>query len=178
MTLLLFGNKDLLNERIIVVSNLPYYVTTPIVTKILEDDIVSEIYVMVQDEVADRFVGLPGNKDYGSITVLINYYSDAKYEFKVSRNCFYPSPNVDSAIVSMKKNKKDYKLNNEAKFLKFVQDIFAMRRKTLINNIINKYSLKRDKIEGFLAELGLDVNVRSENLNLDKIVNLYNKLDI
>lgn len=165
-------------ERIIVVSNLPYYVTTPIITKILEDDIVSEIYVMVQDEVADRFVGLPGNKDYGSITVLINYYSDAKYEFKVSRNCFYPSPNVDSAIVSMKKNKKDYELNNEAKFLKFVQDIFAMRRKTLINNIINKYSLKRDKIEGILAELGLDVNVRSENLNLDKIVNLYNKLDI
>lgn len=166
------------NNRVIVVSNLPYYVTTPIITKILEDDIVSEIYVMVQDEVADRFVGLPGNKDYGSITVLINYYSDAKYEFKVSRNCFYPSPNVDSAIVSMKKSKKDYSLNNESNFLKFVQDIFSMRRKTLINNIINKYPIKREKIEAILKEIGLDTNIRSENLNLDKIVKLYKKLDI
>lgn len=166
------------NNRVIVVSNLPYYVTTPIITKILEDDIVSEIYVMVQDEVADRFVGLPGNKDYGSITVLINYYSDAKYEFKVSRNCFYPSPNVDSAIVSMKKRKKDYNLNNESNFLKFVQDIFSMRRKTLINNIINKYPIKREKIEAILKEIGLDTNIRSENLNLDKIVKLYKKLDI
>lgn len=165
-------------ERIIVVSNLPYYVTTPIVTKILEDDIVSEIYVMVQDEVADRFVGLPGNKDYGSITVLINYYSDAKYEFKVSRNCFYPSPNVDSAIVSMKKCKRDYSLKNESNFLKFAQDIFSMRRKTLINNIINKYPIKREKIEEILKEIGLDTNIRSENLNLDKIVELYKKLDI
>lgn len=165
-------------ERIIVVSNLPYYITTPIILKILEDSIVSEIYVMVQDEVADRLVSDAGSKDYGSLSVLIKYYSDAKYEFKVSRNCFYPSPNVDSAIVSMKKNKKDYKLNNEAKFLKFVQDIFAMRRKTLINNIINKYSLKRDQIEKVLDELGLDTNVRSENLNLDQIVNLYNKIAI
>ena len=165
-------------ERIIVVSNLPYYITTPIISKILEDNIVSEIYVMVQDEVADRLVSDAGSKEYGSLSVLIRYYSNAKYEFKVSRNCFYPSPNVDSAIVSMKKCKKDYGLNNEANFLKFVQDIFAMRRKTLINNVLNKYSVKREKIEDILKEMGLDPNVRSESLNLDKIVELYQKLDI
>lgn len=165
-------------ERIIVVSNLPYYITTPIISKILEDNIVSEIYVMVQDEVADRLVSDAGSKEYGSLSVLIRYYSNAKYEFKVSRNCFYPSPNVDSAIVSMKKCKKDYSLNNEANFLKFVQDIFAMRRKTLINNVLNKYSVKREKIEDILKEMGLDPNVRSESLNLDKIVELYQKLDI
>ena len=165
-------------ERIIVVSNLPYYITTPIISKILEDNIVSEIYVMVQDEVADRLVSDAGSKEYGSLSVLIRYYSNAKYEFKVSRNCFYPSPNVDSAIVSMRKCKKDYSLNNEANFLKFVQDIFAMRRKTLINNVLNKYSVKREKIEDILKEMGLDPNVRSESLNLDKIVELYQKLDI
>ena len=133
---------------------------------------------MVQDEVADRLVSDAGSKEYGSLSVLIRYYSNAKYEFKVSRNCFYPSPNVDSAIVSMKKCKKDYSLNNEANFLKFVQDIFAMRRKTLINNVLNKYSVKREKIEDILKEMGLDPNVRSESLNLDKIVELYQKLDI
>ena len=165
-------------ERIIVVSNLPYYITTPIISKILEDNIVSEIYIMVQDEVGDRLVSDAGSKEYGSLSVLIRYYSNAKYEFKVSRNCFYPSPNVDSAIVSMRKCKKDYSLNNEANFLKFVQDIFAMRRKTLINNVLNKYSVKREKIEDILKEMGLDSNVRSESLNLDKIVELYQKLDI
>ena len=166
------------DKKIIVVSNLPYYITTPIITKILEDNIVSEIYVMVQDEVADRFVSSPGTKDYGSITILIKYYSDSKYEFKVSRNCFYPSPNVDSAIVSMKKNKKECGLNNEAKFLKFVQDIFETRRKTLINNILRKYPIEKDKINTIFGKMGLDLNVRSESLDVDTIIDLYKNLDI
>lgn len=164
-------------KRTIVVSNLPYYITTPIISKILVDDIVGEIYVMVQDEVASRLVCDEGSKDYGSLTVFIKYYSNAKYEFKVSRNCFYPSPNVDSAIVSMKKDKKDYKLNNEAKFLKFVQDIFETRRKTLINNILRKYSVNREKIEDILEELGFDKNIRSESLKLEEIVEIYKKID-
>ena len=172
--------KDYINDekRIIVVSNLPYYITTPIITKILEDNIVSEIYVMVQDEVADRLACDAGSKDYGSLSVLIKYYSSAKYEFKVSRNCFYPSPNVDSAIVSMKKDKKEYNLNNEANFLKFVQNIFEMRRKTLINNILNKYDVKREKIEEILEELGFDKNIRSESLKLDEIVEIYKKIGV
>ena len=132
------------NGRVIVVSNLPYYITTPILTKLLNEDMVSEIYVMVQDEFASRLVADEGSKDYGSLSVLIKYYSIAKYEFKVSRNCFYPMPHVDSAIISMKKEKKDYNLDNEAKFLKFVQDIFETIRKTLINNILRKYPIDRE----------------------------------
>ena len=166
------------DKRVIVVSNLPYYITTPIITKILEDDVTKEIYVMVQDEVADRLTCDAGSKEYGSLSALIRYYSSAKYEFKVSRNCFYPSPNVDSAIVSMKKDKKDYKLNNEANFLKFIQNIFEMRRKTLVNNVLQKYDVKREKIEEILVDLGFDKNVRSEAIKLDKIAEIYKKLGV
>ena len=170
--------KDYITEkkRTIVVSNLPYYVTTPIISKLLVDNRVSEIYVMVQDEVADRLTSNVGSKDYGSLSVLIKYYSDSKYEFKVTRNCFYPSPNVDSAIVSIKKNKKDYSLNNEAVFLEFVQDIFETRRKTLVNNILRKYSIEREKLEEILTSHGFDKTIRSECLSLDDIVYVYRKV--
>ena len=164
------------NKRTIVVSNLPYYVTTPIISKLLVDDIVSEMYVMVQDEVADRLTSNVGSKDYGSLSVLLKYYSDSKYEFKVTRNCFYPSPNVDSAIVSIKKNKKDYNLNNEPVFLKFVQDIFETRRKTLVNNILRKYSIEREELEEILSSGGFDKTIRSECLSLDDIVYVYRKV--
>ena len=165
------------NNRTIVVSNLPYYITTPIVTKLLKEENVSEIYVMVQDEVARRLTGTKGSKDYGSLSVLISYYSIAKYEFKVSRNCFLPSPNVDSAIVSMKKIKNEHKPNNEAKFLNFVQNIFEMRRKTLINNLLKKYNIERDKIEEVLLKKGFDKNVRADCLCLEEIVDIFNELD-
>ena len=128
---------------------------------------------MVQDEVALRIVSLPGTKDYGSFTVLMNYYYDCKYEFKVSRNCFYPSPNVDSAIVSIKRTKRDYGLNNEDKFVKFVHSIFENRRKTLINNIMREYYIEKDKIERTIREIGYSIDVRSEKLSINDIVSLY-----
>ena len=161
------------NYRTIVVSNLPYYITTPILSKLTSYESVSEIYVMVQDEVALRIASLPGTKDYGSFTVLMNYYYDCKYEFKVSRNCFYPSPNVDSAIVSMKRAKRDYGLNNEDKFVKFVHSIFENRRKTLINNIMREYHIEKDKIERTIREIGYSIDVRSEKLSINDIVSLY-----
>lgn len=169
-------NDYINNEKVIVVSNLPYYITTPIVFKLLEEKCVSDIYVMVQDEVALRFVSGPGSKDYGSLSVMIKYYSDAKYEFKVTRNCFYPVPNVDSAIISMKKIQNDYNVNNEPNFLKFIQNIFEMRRKTLMNNILKKYTLDKEKINASFAELGLDQGIRAEALTLNQMVDLYKKL--
>ena len=133
---------------------------------------------MVQDEVASRLVAEKGSKDYGSLSVLIKYYSISKYEFKVSRNCFYPMPHVDSAIISMRKEKKDYNLDNEAKFLKFVQDIFSMRRKTLLNNICNKYVIEKSIAETKLKEIGLDAAIRSEELDINQIVSLYKSFSI
>ena len=172
------SDYDLASDRIIVVSNLPYYITTPIIFKLLKEEKVSEIYVMVQDEVARRLVGLPNTKDYGSLSVMLKYLSIANFEFKVGRNCFLPAPNVDSAIVSIKRLKNDYKLNNEDKFLKFVQIIFEMRRKTLINNLLKSFTFSRVELEEKLQSLNIDVDCRAENLELDQIVRIYQILGI
>ena len=164
--------------RTIVVSNLPYYITTPIISSLIKEKKVSEIYVMVQDEVASRLTSGPGTKDYGSLSVLMSYYFECKYEFKVSRNCFYPSPNVDSGIVSMKKIQRDCGLNNEDKFARFVQDIFENRRKTLINNIIRKYPVERTKMEDILGKMGYDISVRSEKLSLYDMISIYKEIGL
>lgn len=172
------SDYDLKSERVIVVSNLPYYITTPIIFKLLNEEVVSEIYVMVQDEVARRLVGLPGTKDYGSLSVMLKYLAESKYEFKVGRNCFLPAPNVDSGIVSIKRVKNDYKLKNKPKFLKFVQTIFEMRRKTLINNLLKSFSLSRSELEEKLTNINIDINCRAENLCLDEIVKVYQILGL
>lgn len=163
-------------KRIIVVSNLPYYITTPIIFKLLEIDEIDEIFIMVQKEVGERLSAKPGNKEYGSLSVLIKYLTECKEEFAVSRNCFSPVPNVDSEIVSMKRIKNDYKVNNEPNFKEFVQNIFFMKRKTLVNNIITKYRIKRETIELILQELNLSLTIRSESLSLENIILIYNKL--
>lgn len=169
---------NLEGEKVIVVSNLPYYITTPIIFKLLKEEVIKEIYVMVQDEVARRLVGLPKTKDYGSLSVMIKYLATAKFEFKVGRNCFFPAPNVDSGIVSIKRTKNDYNLKNEPKFLKFVQSIFEMRRKTLINNLLKDYDYKRNELEEKIASITGDINCRAESLSLDEIVKIYQILGL
>lgn len=169
---------NLEGEKVIVVSNLPYYITTPIIFKLLNEEVIKEIYVMVQDEVARRLVGLPKTKDYGSLSVMIKYLATAKFEFKVGRNCFFPAPNVDSGIVSIKRTKNDYNLKNEPKFLKFVQSIFEMRRKTLINNLLKDYDYKRNEIEEKIASITGDINCRAESLSLDEIIKIYQILGL
>ena len=169
---------NLEGEKVIVVSNLPYYITTPIIFKLLNEEVIKEIYVMVQDEVARRLVGLPKTKDYGSLSVMIKYLATAKFEFKVGRNCFFPAPNVDSGIVSIKRTKNDYNLKNEPKFLKFVQSIFEMRRKTLINNLLKDYNYKRNELEEKKASITGDINCRAESLSLDEIIKIYQILGL
>ncbi len=94
-------------KKLYFIANLPYYITTPIITKLIESHLPFEsITVMVQKEVGDRFSAKPSSKDYGSLTVFLNYYFDVKKEFVVSRNCFVPKPNVDSVIVTLKKKKR------------------------------------------------------------------------
>lgn len=163
-------------ERIIVVSNLPYYITTPIVTKLLEASKISLICVMVQKEVAVRFCAKPNSRDYGSLTVMINLKTDVETAFDVSRNCFMPRPNVDSAILLMKVKKNDSRVKNEAKFLNFIKNSFAMKRKTFVNNILSFYSIDRMKIADVLKELSLEENIRSECINLDNFIKIYDKL--
>lgn len=164
-------------KRIVVVSNLPYYITTPIIFKLLDhSDVISSMYFMVQKEVCTRLTACEGNKDYGSLSVLIKLNGIAKQEFVVTRNCFYPAPNVDSAIVSIVINKDDCSLKNDPNFLKFVQNIFEQKRKTLYNNISSKYDVSKEKVYEVFKEIGLEESIRAEKLSLEKIIKIYEML--
>ena len=164
-------------EKVIVVSNLPYYITTPIVFRLLETKTrISEMYFMVQKEVALRFTGKPSTKDYNSLSVAINYRCDAEVLFYVGRNCFLPSPDVESAIISLKKKKNDYGLNNEPKFFEFIKELFSMRRKTVINNLGGKFGLSKEDVKRGLVNRGLKETTRAEELDLDEIVYFFKEL--
>ena len=164
-------------KNIVVVSNLPYYITTPIIFKLLEySKKIEKMVFMVQKEVSERLTAKPGSKEYGSLSVLIELNGTMKKEFNVSRNCFYPVPNVDSEIVSMEINKNDSALKNDPIFGKFIQNIFEMKRKTLANNICKKTNFSRDDLNKILQKLGLSESVRAESLSLNQISKIYEAL--
>jgi len=163
-------------KKIYVVANLPYYITTPIIMKFVEDCILPDKFViMVQKEVAYRLAASVGSRDYGSLTVFLNYYYDIKKLFDVSRNCFTPKPNVDSAIVEMKLKSDRLEVLDMDLFNRLVRDSFLYKRKTIRNNL-KRYNL--DIIEKVLNKHGLDLNVRAESLNLEVFVDIANKLAI
>lgn len=166
-------------KRVVVCSNLPYYITTPIIFRLLEINVnIEKMVFMVQKEVALRLTGKPNTKDYNSLSVLINYKAKANLEFSVGRNCFMPSPDVESAVILLSKIKSDYAPNNEAKFINYIRDLFAMRRKTILNNISCKYTISKDKIKESLIKCGLKESARAEELDLKKIIELYEALGL
>lgn len=172
-------NKEFNNERTIVIANLPYYITTPILLKILEEtSLVDKMIVMMQKEVAMRLCGVPKTKDYNSLSVLIQYFTNVKLLFNVSPKSFYPAPDVDSSVILIE-YRKEYtvKATNLPYFLKFNRVVFAQRRKTIINNIMANYPsdiYTRPFIQQILNENNIDVNARAESLDVDQIVNLAN----
>ncbi len=170
-------NDDLKNysyDKLFVVANLPYYITTPIIMKIIEDMIpVDKIVVMVQKEVGDRFKAVPGSKDYGSLSIYLNYYFDVCKLMDISRNIFIPKPNVDSIIVEFRRKKSVFVVRNENLFFKLVRDSFKQKRKTLRNNL-KGYDLS--VIESVLSKYGYDLSVRAENLDINIFVDISNNL--
>lgn len=161
-------------KKLYVVANLPYYITTPIITKLIDDKIpVEKIVVMVQKEVGDRFNAKPNTKEYNSLTIFLNYYFDIKKLMDVSRNCFVPKPNVDSAIIEFKRHNK-YKSNNEDYFFNIVRDSFKFKRKNLKNNL-KGYNL--EKIENSLKKLGKDLTVRAESLTIEEFIMISNEYE-
>lgn len=161
-------------KKIYVVANLPYYITTPIIIKIIEDQVpVDKICVMVQKEVGDRFKAQPGSRDYGSLSVYINYYFEVKKILDVSRNVFMPKPNVDSIVVEFKRKTNIEKVNNEKVFFKLIRDSFSQKRKTIKNNL-KGYDLV--KIEDVLKKFGYDLSVRAESLSVDVFIALANSI--
>lgn len=166
--------KNYSYDKLYVVANLPYYITTPIIMKIIEDKIpVDKIVVMVQKEVGDRFKANPGSRDYGSLSIYLNYYFDVCKLMDISRNIFIPKPNVDSIIVEFKRKKSSFSVNDSDLFFKLVRDSFKQKRKTLRNNL-KGYDLS--KIESVLSKYGYDLSVRAENLSIDIFVDISNNL--
>lgn len=161
-------------DKLLFVSNVPYYITTPIILKLISSKLkFAKIVMMVQKEVGDRFTTVPGNREYGSITVLLNYFYDIKKEFFVSRKQFIPEPKVDSLIVSFVEKENKLKLSNFEFFEKLVRDSFQFKRKNIKNNL-KGYDLKI--IETILGEYGFDLSVRAENLGVEVFVALANAL--
>ena len=161
-------------DNLYIVANLPYYVTTPIISKIIDDDIpASEIVIMIQKEVADRLSANVGTKEYGQLTVFLNYFFDIKKVFNVSRNCFIPKPNVDSAVIRMvRKENREY-LKDINHFRELVKDSFRFKRKTIRNNL-NGYDL--DKIGEILNKYGFSLSDRSETIPYYVFVDISNEL--
>ena len=156
------------------VSNVPYYITTPILMKIINSGLkFDKIVMMVQKEVGDRFSTNPGCKEYGSITVLLNYFYDVKKEFFVSRKQFVPEPNVDSVILSFTEKKERLPLYDFDLFEKLVRDSFQYKRKNLRNNL-RSYNL--NVIENVLNKYNLDLTVRAETLDVSIFVEIANEL--
>ncbi len=161
-------------DHLYFVSNVPYYITTPILFKLMDSGLVFEkIVMMVQKEVGNRFSAKAGKKEYGALTVLLNYYFIVRKEFLVDRNQFVPRPNVDSVVVSFAKRNDRQQLNDEAFFRKLVHDSFQYKRKTIRNNLKN-YDL--DIVCSVLKEFHYDLNVRAEQLDYTVFVALANAL--
>lgn len=161
-------------KHLYVVANLPYYITTPIINKFIDENIkIDKMVIMVQKEVADRLLAKPSSRDYGSLTVFLNYHFEIKKLFDVSRNVFIPKPNVDSSIVELKNKKNKEKVNNLDKFYKLVKDSFKFKRKTLRNNL-KEYDLAI--IEDILKNYNKDLSVRAEALSLEIFIDISNNL--
>lgn len=161
-------------SKLYVVANLPYYITTPIIIKIIEDKIlVDKMVVMVQKEVGERFKATPGSKEYGSLSVFLDYYFDVRKLMDISSNVFIPRPNVDSIIVEFKKKEHIYELKNNEVFFKLIRDSFTQKRKTLRNNL-KGYNL--NSVENTLKKYNLDLSIRAEQLSLEIFVEIANNL--
>lgn len=161
--------NDFRNVKI--VANLPYYITTPIIMKLLEERLnITSITVMIQKEVADRLVATPGKRDSGAITYTINYYTNPEKVINVPFNCFVPVPKVDSSIIKLNVLKKpSIKVNNENLLFKIIKLSFMQRRKTLVNSLSNSNVFGDKKIiTEMMEDLKLDMKVRAEKLTLEQ----------
>lgn len=177
--------KDLIEERnagrpIKVVANLPYYITTPIIMDLFEKHIpLINVTVMVQKEVADRIQAAPGSKDYGALSLAVQYYAEPYIAAYVPPNCFMPRPKVGSAVIRMTLHKEALvKLEDERLMFKLIRASFNQRRKTLVNSLNNSYELgfSKEQIQKALASLNISENVRGEALGLEEFAALANKL--
>ncbi len=177
-----FLKRNVLNDikkyeykHLYLVANLPYYITTPILMKIIDENIpVEKIVVMVQKEVGDRFKAKEGSKDYSSLSIIFNYNYNIKKLMDISRHVFIPEPNVDSIVLGFEAKVEKEFIKNPQLFYQLIRDAFTQKRKNLRNNL-KKYDL--EKIEKVLSNYGFDLSARAEQINYKIFIEIANNLE-
>ena len=176
-----FDNVEIVNAdvmKVVVCANLPYYITSPIITMLLESKLpIESITVMVQKAAADRLCAGVGSRDSGAITVCTEYYAQTRQLFNVSRGSFMPAPNVDSTVIQLTVRKEPpVKVSDEKKFFKMVKAAFSQRRKTAVNSISSGMGIPKSQVTEALLVSGLSENVRAEKLSIEELAVLCENL--
>lgn len=168
-----FGDME-----VVVCANLPYYITSPVIMKLLEDRLpISAITVMVQKEAAQRICAEVGSRQSGAVTVAVNYYSKPEMLFNVSAGSFMPAPKVDSAVIRLNILKQPcVKVEDEKKFFEVVKAAFSQRRKILLNSLSSGLAIEKSRISEILSECNLPENIRAEKLSMQSFADISNKL--
>ncbi len=166
------------NERISVAANLPYYITTPIITMLLEQKLaINNIVIMIQKEVAQRLNAQPGTKDYGAITLLCRYYTEPEIITTVPAGLFVPPPKVDSAVLKLRiLDEPAVKVKDEAVFFKTVKAAFAQRRKTLLNCLAQAFPMSKPELTELMESIGITPSRRGETLSIEEFAKLADAL--
>lgn len=176
----IFGDDSFKTKSFKIVANLPYYITTPIIMSLLESNVPAEsITVMIQKEVAERMKATPGSKDYGALSLAVQYYAEPYLAANVPPNCFMPRPNVGSAVIRLKRLAvPSVEVKDDKQMFKLIRGAFNQRRKTLANAVSNfeGLSYSRQDVEEALTKLGLDPRVRGEALSLEQFAALSDAL--
>lgn len=176
--------NDLIQEKfdgftsVKVCANLPYYITSPIIMTLLESKLpIDEIVVMVQKEAGERLCAEVGSRKAGAVTAAVNYYAESEILFEVGRECFIPSPKVDSVVIKLKVfDECRYTVQDEKKFFSVVKCAFAQRRKTALNSISNTMGVSKDKISSVFSQLGIDLNIRAEKLTMQEFIDISERI--
>lgn len=172
-----FFEENFAGEEVVVCANLPYYVTSPVIMRLLEERLpISAVTVMVQKEAADRICAKVGSREGGALTVAVNYYSTPKKLFNVSRGSFMPSPNVDSAVIKLDIAKeKKYEVEDEKLFFRIVRAAFSQRRKQMVNPLAGELKISKEKVAEILESAGVKATARAEELSMEEFVEVCNK---
>ncbi len=162
--------------KVAVCANLPYYITSPIIMMLLEDELpVEAITVMVQKEAAQRLCAKMGTRESGAITAAVNFYGKAETLFNVSRGSFMPAPNVDSAVIQIKPdNEYRSRIKDKKLYFKIIKAAFSQRRKAIVNSLSSGLSMSKDEVTTVLEKTGLTRTTRCEQLDMDKWTELVN----